>query len=97
MPANATPGAAPTYCLKGGTICRLGYPHLRQDVMEVEAHCIVFPPTGREDDWQVGVKPPTSIAGEEGHDGKVNRHILAQLLNWGGNVDASFIVDRGMA
>lgn len=86
-----------TYCLRGGETCRVGYPHDRQDVVKVEAHCLVSPPTDREEDWQVVVLPPRSTAGEEEHDGFVNRHVMVQLLGWGGNVDSSFIVDRGMA
>ncbi|CAN0124566.1 unnamed protein product, partial [Scytosiphon promiscuus] len=86
-----------TYCLRGGTKCRFGYPHPRQDTMQVKAHCLVSPPTDRVEDWQVVVLPPRSSEGEEEHDGFVNRHVVVQLLAWGGNVDASFIVDRGMA
>ena len=55
------------------------------------------PPTDREEDWQVVILPPRSHPGQEDHDGFVNKHVVVQLLAWGGNVDASFIVDRGMA
>lgn len=41
--------------------------------------------------------PPADGEGGEGeHDGYVNRHIVVQTVGWGGNLDSSFIVDRGM-
>lgn len=91
-----------SYCLRGGK-CRFGYPHARQDRIEITAHPLVHPPTNRIEDWQVVVLPPRSSPAQEGeegegeHDGYVNRHVIVQILGWGGNVDSSFIVDRGMA
>ena len=91
-----------TYCLRRGK-CRFGYPHGRQETLQIAAHPLVSPPTNRVEDWQVVVLPPRSSPrpdGEEGegeHDGYVNRHVVVQIVGWGGNVDASFIVDRGMA
>ena len=90
------------YCLRQGK-CRFGYPHPRQETIKITTHPLVHPPTYRIEDWQVVVLPPRSsppAEGEDGegeHDGYVNRHIIVQILRWGGNVDASFIVDRGMA
>ena len=81
------------YCLRQGK-CRFGYPHPRQETIQITAHPLVHPPTDRIEDWQVVVLPPRSsppAEGEDGegeHDGYVNRHVIVQILGWGGNVDA---------
>ncbi|CAM9191521.1 unnamed protein product, partial [Pylaiella littoralis] len=84
-----------SYCLKDGR-CRFGFPKERNEGFKIHAQPLVHPPTNRPEDWQVIVTPPNvSEAGVS--DGYVNRHFVWQLLAWGGNVDASPIVDHGMA
>ena len=47
------------YCLRQGK-CRFGYPHPRQEIIQITAHPLVHPPTDRIEDWQVVVLPPRS-------------------------------------
>lgn len=90
------------YCLRRGK-CRFGYPHGRQETIQVTAHPLVSPPNDRIEDWQVVALSPRSsppACGEEGegeHDGYVSRHVVVQIVGRGGNVDSSLIVGRGMA
>lgn len=49
------------------------------------------------EDWQAIVIPPNVNVGTSECDEYVNRHFYWQLLAWGGNVDASPIVDHGLA
>jgi len=67
------------------------------------ANLLTNPPTDDPNDYQVIVTPPNALAAAEGNEGQgpcdrhVNRHVVSQLLAWGGNVDFSPIVDHGGA
>lgn len=83
------------YCLKDGR-CRFGFPKERTEEFRIHGHPLVQPPTTRPEDWQFIVTPP-NVSAQGISDGYVNRHFTWQLFAWGGNVDASPIVDHGMA
>ncbi|CAM9386991.1 unnamed protein product, partial [Ectocarpus sp. 8 AP-2014] len=90
------------YCLVNGR-CRFGFPKPRQESLGLEAHPLTTPPTDNVDDWQLIATPQNALPRREGEEGEgvfdpcVNRHVVAQLLGWGSNVDFSPIVDMGMA